>query len=275
MYQTVIVPLDGSALAERALPAATAVAAASGAAVQLLQVVTDRQPAEARAYLDDLVATLDLPAAPPIVVEADWPAECIADAARGHDRSLVVISSHGSSGARRALLGSVTTDLLALLAAPVLVIGPACADEVTFTGGRLLACTDGSALSEAIVPVAAAWCGAFGLEPWLTTVVAPNGTLDDLPGISDSAEANYVRALSATLADRGLDAAWEVLHDRHPAEAIVSLAGSLPASVVALATHGATGLHRGALGSVASRVVHAGPAPVLVLRPTPTPDARG
>jgi len=119
------------------------------------------------------------------------------------------------------------------------------------------------------MPVATDWCGAFGLDPWLTTVVEPNGTLDDLPGISDAAEANYVRTLSNQLAERGLDVGWEVLHDRHPAEAIVGLAGSLPASVVALATHGATGLHRAALGSVASRVVHAGPSPVLVLRPTP------
>jgi nucleotide-binding universal stress UspA family protein len=60
---------------------------------------------------------------------------------------------------------------------------------------------------------------------------------------------------------------WDVLHSDHIADAIVDYADGVPASLIAIATHGRTRLARLALGSVAAAVVHDASCPVLVLRP--------
>lgn len=60
---------------------------------------------------------------------------------------------------------------------------------------------------------------------------------------------------------------WDVLHGDQAADPIVDYAAHLPASLIAMATHGRSGIARFALGSVAASIVHAAPCPVLVVRP--------
>lgn len=269
MYRTVVVPLDGSELAERALGPASAVARAADAELQLMRVVGAGGAEEARRYLEGWAARLDVPCRPPYVIEADWVAECIANAAE-EPGSLICLTSHGTSGVRRVLLGSVAEDVLRLGSGPVLVVGPELATgSPTLEGGRLLVCTDGSAFSEAILPVAAEWAANFGLEPWVTSVVDPDAAAraagrEPVPDTVDSA---HVERLARGLGVNGTTGGWEVLYDRDPAAAIVDFAARLPAAIVALATHGKTGLARVAIGSVAADVVRHAPCPVLVLRP--------
>ena len=58
-----------------------------------------------------------------------------------------------------------------------------------------------------------------------------------------------------------------IYRDSFPVGVILELARTLPASLVALSTHGRTGLARVTLGSVAASLVHASPSPVLLIRP--------
>ncbi|MEJ5254974.1 MAG: universal stress protein [Acidimicrobiales bacterium] len=268
MYQTVVVPLDGSELAERALGPATAVARAAGAAVQLLRVASSREAKEAHDYLEGWAARLDVPCRPPYVIEADWAAECIANAAE-EPGSLVCMTSHGKGGIRRLLLGSVAEDVLRLSRRAVLVVGPELAsDRVTLEGGKLLVCTDGSELSESILPVAEQWVTSFGMEPWVTTVVdpdAPTRAAGPEP-VSDTVDSMHVERIARELG-AGATGGWEVLYDGAPADTIVEFAARLPATIVAMATHGTTGLARVAIGSVAADVLRHAPCPVLLLRP--------
>lgn len=268
MFTTVLVPLDGSTVAERALGPAVALASTTGSPIVLLRAAAHNELTDAQRYLEEVAGRLDggeVEVLAPRAVETDWPAECIAEAAAAPG-VLVCVSSHGASGIRRALLGSVAEDVLRMCATPVLIVGPEAGGDLALNDGRLVVCSDGSDTSEAILPVAQQWCTDLELAPWLTVVVDPEAAVEG-PG-AEAVEANYVRALATRFTIPGATTNWEVLHGHHPAEAIVGLAESLPATIVAMATHGKTGLARVALGSVAAGVVRHAPCPVLVLRPS-------
>jgi nucleotide-binding universal stress UspA family protein len=270
MYRRIVVPLDGSEVAEGALGPAVTLAQRIGAEIELLQVVTEGDAAEVHAYLESVAARLDgVRVRPPFVIEGDWPAEVIANAGE-EPGSLVCLTSHGGTGVRRALLGSVAEDVLRLLGQPALVIGPEVRSPTTFEG-RVLLPTDGSPAAKAGYPVAQRWCRELGLEPWFLAVVdpatVPVGIIAEDPP-SDTVEWAHVEGLAQRWSDEGLTAGWDVVAERKPAEVIVDRAGSMPAALVAMATHGRTGLARMALGSVAAHVVRHAPCPVLLTRPT-------
>lgn len=257
MVHTVIVPLDGSAVSERALRPAITIARRLGAELELLRVVAHANDVEAaRQWLADLASGIDVPVRPPYVIEGDWAAECIANAG-DEAGSLVCLSSHGAGGLRNAVLGSVAEDVLRLSARPVLVVGPEAGADLD-PSRPVVVCVDGSTTSEAILPAASAWSGATGMAPWVVTVLEPDVAVP----AEDVVESGYVRQVAERLG-----AEFEVLHGSHPAEAIVAFARSLPAGVIAMATHGKTGLARVVAGSVAMGVVRHAPCPVLLLRP--------
>jgi nucleotide-binding universal stress UspA family protein len=273
MYRMVVVPLDGSSTAEAAIPPARALARAVGAELELLRIVEPNEAAEvaeAHAYLEAIAASItSVGVRPPMVIEADRPAECIANAGEAED-TLVCLSSHGGSGVRRALLGSVAEDVLRLLGRPLLIVGP----EVRFGesfDGLALVCSDGSGAADAVLPVAERWCRELGLTPWFLSVIDPaavpvGSVVSDPP--SDTVEWAHVEQLARRWSEAGLEPGWDVVVERKPVEAIVDRAASQPTALVALATHGRTGLARLALGSVAAGVIRNAPCPVLVTRPS-------
>jgi nucleotide-binding universal stress UspA family protein len=269
MYGTIVVPLDGSAVAEAALGPATALARKVGAELELLQVVTEGRDAEAHAYLEGVAGTIDAVAVrPPFVIDGDWPAEVIANAGQ-EPGALVCLTSHGGSGVRRALLGSVAEDVLRMLGEPVLLVGPEVRSPTTFEG-RMLVPTDGSPAAKAMYPVAERWCRELQLEPWFLAVIdpatVPVGVIVQDPP-SDTVEWAHVDALARDWSEAGLAPGWDVVAERKPADVIVDRAGSMPAALIAMATHGRSGLARMALGSVAAHVVRNAPCPVLLTRP--------
>lgn len=128
---------------------------------------------------------------------------------------------------------------------------------------------DGSPTSEAILPLAIAWAGGLGIGLQLVHVVDPEAMnlADEGARPGDVYEGGYITRVSSELAARGIDASWEVLHDERPAHAIARFAADRPAAMVAMTTHGRSGIPLLTLGSVATHVVHDGSCPVLLLRP--------
>ena len=156
MYQKIMVPLDGSELAECVLPHATAVAAGvKPSNVVLVRVVepyylpyaegtefsfkiiemekeaedsVDRQHvAEAAAYLERIASGLQIKGEVEKVVLLGKPAAALVDYASQHDIDLVVISTHGRSGVKRWLRGSVAEHILQSICAPVFMVrAPGC-----------------------------------------------------------------------------------------------------------------------------------------------------
>ena len=104
------------------------------------------------------------------------------------------------------------------------------------------------------------------MEIWLTAVMSPD--TGDLwrEADGDVLESGYLARLAHDLRSHTSPVEWDVLHGPDPGARLVDAATRLPASVIAMTTHGRTGFQRTVLGSVAMDVVHDAPCPVLVAR---------
>jgi nucleotide-binding universal stress UspA family protein len=137
---TILVPLDGSVIAEAALTPAVDLARTTGAKLVLLRAaeahtgpLTDPIEAqvhvmrEAEEYLAAAQARVKAAGVAAVDLSAWYgpPAEAIVEAARHRHADLIVMSSHGRSGVARLVLGSVAESVLRATAVPILLIRPA------------------------------------------------------------------------------------------------------------------------------------------------------
>jgi nucleotide-binding universal stress UspA family protein len=139
----ILVPLDGSKLAEHVLGGASELALATGARLTLARVVApthspgpavievggrhvDPEVERAVAYLEDTAVSLrgDGFTVSTHVAAATSPARALAQLAEQLDADLVAMATHGLGGVRRTVLGSVAEQLLRSTTRPVLVIRP-------------------------------------------------------------------------------------------------------------------------------------------------------
>jgi nucleotide-binding universal stress UspA family protein len=276
MYKTVIVPVDGSRLAEAALGPATVLAKRCDAEVLLFSVVDDRKRQDARdSYLGGLADQITGVPVKSLVALGAEPAVAIADVAREEDRAIVCMSTPGRGGVARVLLGSVAEDVLRRMIGPVLLTGPHTRPDASPVAGQLMVCLDGSHHGEAILPLAAAWAQQFAMELYLVQVLDPDVERQlraaKVP-TGDVREDAYLARVARRLRDEGIPVDWEVLHGTRSADAIIDRARHPDVSLVALSTLGRTGLRGVAIGSVARHIVHDNPSPTLLLRPiAPTP----
>lgn len=265
MYKRILVPLDGSELGARALPVAERLC---GLWDSELVVATYLVSADDLAHQERIVArqTAPLLRRPRTIVRsiAHSVGDEIADELQVHPDTLVVMATraHARLG---SVLGSVAEDVLLSTRCPTLLVGPAASIDSAWPGGTMLVCTDQSRTSETILPIAADWQARVGLHPWVIQVGVdefPEGQEDFGDGMGG------VRRMARKLEqDSGMSADFDVLHSDDPAAAIVDYARIEGAALIALATHGATGPRRIALGSVSMAVVHDASCPVLVVRP--------
>jgi nucleotide-binding universal stress UspA family protein len=285
MFTHLLVPLDGSELAERALPVATDLARVTGATLHLVRVVEplvsptwaitpvyfpadvyERTMTEERqaatAYLE---AARERLSAGGIAIQAvqleGHVAATLLDVERDAGIDLVVLCSHGRSGLARFVLGSVAEQLVRHSAAPLLLVrafGP----PVDLT--QVVVPLDGSARSEAALAILAS------LEPTLARRVILLRVIREADRGPEAER--YLAAVAARLQPAPLECTTRV-ELGEPADRIVEAAGAT--GLVVMSTHGRTALARWALGSVADRVAHAGVAGVLLVRVAHDADGAG
>jgi nucleotide-binding universal stress UspA family protein len=302
---TILVPLDGSGLAEQVLPSVRMLAPILGAKVKLLQVVLevdqyylamdfelsgpfasqrgqrlsswDVLRLSAESYLERQVAQLRAAG-----VEASFdvqlgaPAEIIVEVAAREHASLIAMATHGYSGIKRWALGSVTDKVVHAANIPVFVVRgmehPPIGERSL---RRILVPLDGSALARQALPLAAELAASTHAELILLTVHAPR-LGDSLDGVSSYPHSDE---LLAALRDRLLGELGDLYDDLpeqarvtpvaaegFPAEAIIDEAARRRADLIVMATHGYSGIKRWALGSVADKVLHAAATPLLLVR---------
>jgi nucleotide-binding universal stress UspA family protein len=276
MFQQIMVPLDGSELAERALPCAERLGMASGATLHLVHVVELAPPLTwpfAPASLpgnvyDDLVAQetqqateyldkmRERVAASGVHVRTKqmvgYAAASLLDYERDTGIDLVVMCSHGRSGLARFALGSVAEHLVRHGTAPVLLVRPF-GDPVSLEHGVVP--LDGSERAETALQVVDQLARSVVHEVTLLRVI---GAAEEGP----EAE-RYLEEVAGRLTQEHL-ACWRRVAQGDPAGTIIDVAGT--DKPVVLATRGRSGLMRWALGSVADRVAHGGAAAVLLVR---------
>jgi nucleotide-binding universal stress UspA family protein len=266
--KTIIVPLDGSEFAERALAPAAALARRTGAELILMTSRMDGVVVDPRRYLTDAAAKAEMPGAKAVVVTDHLTAHGLKMVASDAADPIVCMSTHGHSGVIQALLGSTAEDTIRLLQVPVLLLGPNVELSLATRLDSVVVCTDGTETSRAVVPEVSEWIRDLRLRAWVVQVLGEARRAPEESGPGQATEGSTVRDLGTTLLrDDGTGVNWDVLHDAHTARAIVDYACRVRASLIAMSTHGRTGLARVALGSVAGDVVHGAPCPVLVVRP--------
>jgi nucleotide-binding universal stress UspA family protein len=137
---------------------------------------------------------------------------------------------------------------------------------------RVLVALDGSSSAEAVVRFLLEIAGPLDMTLMLLRVLEPISpavadgvvVIDDLGGRQRDAE-EYLAPVAAALRARGISVTWAVRHG-HPADEILAAADESNVDLIAMATHGRTGLGRLLFGSVAEAVLRRAPVPVFMIR---------
>jgi nucleotide-binding universal stress UspA family protein len=275
-----VVPLDGSSAAERALPSAAWFADRLGARLCLLSAVPDEREAPAReARLGAVRVGHERPPRA-VVVDRD-PARAIHRLLEQEPTAVVCMASSGR-GRSAALVASVPTAVVSRAQDPAILVGPSIGDFAEWLERPLLpqwviACVDDSPASAELLPIAVRWARWLD-EPLVVTTVAetvPPGIEEGVPvrrrfGPDGDADAFLERLVEPLRAD-GLDVTTHALYDPvGPALRMLTYLREHPAALVLVRSHARRGVSRLVFGDVAATIVHGSPAPVLVV---PRPDA--
>jgi nucleotide-binding universal stress UspA family protein len=224
--------------------------------------------------LTDELGALQYPPPAPDAV-----AKTLAIHAREH-ADLIIMSTHGRGGVKRAWLGSVADALLRIAPRPVLLVRPV---DVTFSLAvnadrgitHILIPLDGSEAAEQTIPVARVLGEPLVARITLLRVTSPLALqlssdpadgypLADPTSMGRRAAVHYLNRVAAPLRREGLTVDVRVVEQLSPAPAIVDFAKTHAVDLVVLTTTGGGSIRRVLLGSVADHVIRKGETPVLV-----------
>lgn len=291
MCRSILVPLDGSAFSEHALPLALSVARRSGAQLYLAHVLSgrgglsngvDRVTAASRTvYLERLAQQIENQSVrAPITSILTGPiADTLLDYARSIRCDLIVLTTHGRGALSRLWLGSVADVIVRRSPAPVMLVRPHQPTpdaKVERPLRRVLVPLDGSPLAEAIIEHVVRIGRIMDFEYTLLRVVDPAAL-----GLSLRDEEAADSAMLQPLKDRAhmyLDRQAEELRAQglrvesvvtvgDPASSILAYARAHGSDVIAMATHGRGGVSLVLLGSVADKVLRGASLPMLLYSP--------
>jgi nucleotide-binding universal stress UspA family protein len=304
-FQRLLVPLDGSRLAESALPAAAFLVGLFHSSVTLIHLIehnaapavhSDRhltEPDEAQTYLE-AVARRAFPAGVPVerhvhTAEVSDVARSLVEHAAELKVDLIVMCTHGRGGLRDLLFGSIAQQVVGLGRTPVLLIRPTQAGEAPpFACRLILVPLDGEPAHEAGLAIArdlALVCGgalhlvvvirgvgSLEAEQAATALLMPL-TTNAILEVSEKQAEDYLREHIARLQAAGLTITAELARG-DPMNYLRRAAERTAADLIVLGTHGKTGLVASLSGSVAPRLSGRAHAPLLLvpLADVPTAD---
>jgi|SRR5579872_5979018 len=323
MFHHILVPLDGSDRAERALPVATHIARTCGGTILLLSVVTpmpaytgtlaastqmtgpvlEQDYKETTCYLKTMAKSEKL-AGVPVITEVVYgsAAQAILEYAQKQEIDLVVMCSHGRTGFKRWVLGSVAHRLVHQSSIPVLVLNEREPGDIlprteTKHPFRVFVPLDGSPLAEkAILPaahlavaLAAPMRGAVHLAqvvqiyPSTTTGSFVDAFNEQTLETGRDYLAHLVERLQTTMNDLKLTFSWSIACENGEADVAITLlnmaehgepgkqenmeAGKGVGDLIAISTHGRDTLERWVLGSVTERLLNSTRLPMLIIPP--------
>ncbi len=315
MYRRVLVPLDGSELAEVVFPYAKELAGRLGTEVVLLHIANptlrDFEPMT-RAYV---AHTADLirraaeevqrsahPKDPkPIQVTGElangYPAEEILRYAEEKDFDLILVARHGRSGKVPWAIGSVADKIMRTAKEPVWLVPIPETGQLPFDqwpSRTIVAPLDGSELAESTLPHLEALAGLGSPEqvnvtllricepPSMPTYYTPE--LSEVPlswgqyaqqetNRCKQSSAEYLSRLEARFKAAGVNVRSEVVVGKASDE-VINCVKRNPYCIVAMATHGRSGLSRLVYGSVAASVLIGVTNPIFMVKPEPKANAK-
>lgn len=299
MFSKIVIPLDGSPVAEAALPYARALARGGSLPVELLSVIDldemarhiaaerglfldtldDFETHRRNDYLSGLAKSF---AGSPVDcrVERGEAASSIVERAAADKSALICMASHGRSGLQRWLLGSVAEKVLRASENSLLLVRAS--DSVPATGvaplDSIIVPLDGSNVAEQVLPAIADVVKSLDIELILFRAynIAYGSFYEgggayavDLQHLSASIETDvqlYLEERRDVLAKAGVAKLAYASKEGLAADAIIDFARNKPDGLIAMCSHGRSGVRRWVLGSVTETVVRHAANPVLILR---------
>jgi nucleotide-binding universal stress UspA family protein len=286
----IVVPLDGSELAERALVPALALAVAMSARLFIIRVAiplslnldpdfyqrsNELRQDEAQRYLGSINSLLSSSQAN---IETQLlvgrAARSIINFAQEREIDLVVMSSHGRSGVNRWIYGSVADKVLHNAPCAKVIIHPRAIIE-PFSINRILVPLDGSSIAEQALEPALALAEAVSAELiFLRVTTVPQLVIQPVPGwpgldaVMEAAEqeANaYLQGVQAAMGDSPVSTSTHITTG-FAAESIIDIAGNQQVDLIVMCSHGCSGIERWVFGSVAERVLRGANCVTLVIK---------
>ncbi len=303
MYDRILVPLDGSYISEQVLPYVRQLGLGLSIPLTLILVVIPPRPSVSRelnplrhqhetvehqtehavSYLDAVSEGLRSEGlSVSTVIPSGVPWEAIVEDAEQTPNTLIAMSGHGRSGVARAWLGSVADRVLHLTTGALLMVKSYETGETLHAEGfnRVIVPVDGSPWAEAVLPHVALISKGLDLAVDLVRVMPTHEHLRLAvpPGLFTSASvesgleraneeaSEYLEQLKDGLLNQGVSPVQVHLLHGDPASSIIDIASETHDRLVAMTTHGRSGVSRWALGSVADRVIRYSGDPVLLVR---------
>jgi nucleotide-binding universal stress UspA family protein len=303
MYKRMLVPLDGSELAEVVLPYARELAGRLDLELILLHVCeTPGYDSQfmCRSYLEhaaeiiqkqsrEVQSKTGAPSGGKAVevraeVASGHPADEILRHAEENSIDLVLMATHGRSGVRRWVLGSVADKVLRKSKTPIWLVRANIPEEIVhdeWLKRTMLVPLDGSKFAESVLPhveTLAKQRGAQLVSVVLLRVYNKPFVTADYPEpdweqhvkriinhFRQEAE-QYLAKVEKRLTDAGLNVRTEVLMGK-PAEEIIKYAHNNHPNLVVMATHGSSGLSLWEYGNIADKILHGVSSPIFLVRP--------
>ena len=295
MFERILLPLDGSEVAEIALPYAEELASRLSSEVVLYHVRGHEHPEQAhmhQVYLDRLAESVrgniskTLPKGIEVKVttrvEAGEAAESICNLVNKSKVDLIIMAAVSSSGLNVGkMLGSVTDHVCRTVPIPVMLIRPQTIkqiDEKRPLMNHILIPLDGSELSKMALPVGEEL--AAKLKVSVTLFQMANMIRPQVDAMGSGAYIDYSKfdedeknrvsaemiALEKELREKGLDVTNVVTSGLDAAADIIEVCKKIGVDLVIMSTHGRSGLGRWVLGNVAEKVLRHGETPLLLVR---------
>ena len=287
MYEKILVPLDGSDLAEAALPVVTEIARVLGSRVILLNAcgMSEDKCDIYQEYLNMLAlkVTEQTEKKSSAVLVHGSAADEIIKYIEDNKISLTVMATHGRSGISHWAIGSVAEKIIREANRPILLLRSQ--EQCAFDAGvlsKVIAPLDGSKMGEAALRYVEALAKKASTEVVLfhalerqyhfaiaaDTYVQVPYTDAEMKPVKAEAQA-YLDHVAQRLAEKGLNVRKEIREGK-AAESIIDFAGQSGINLIAMSTHGRSGLSRWVFGSVADKIIHSSCARVMVVRPAKT-----
>jgi nucleotide-binding universal stress UspA family protein len=293
-----LVPLDGSSIAEEALPVAAAIAHRTRARLHLATAIQQapallasaEEPAvdaeleqalrdQAGEYLKSTAEALGTTHGLEVsyAVLDGPPARALADHARAKRVRLMVMTTHGHTGLNRLWLGSVADRLLRWVKVPVLLLRPkdgSLQTEFRHTVVALDGLSEGERVLDPAIELGSLWPDSqFTLVQVVEPPVALITRMAMQPAkmrphwreLQENCARSYLERVATRLRQRGLRVATQMISARGVGDQILGLAHAISADLIVVGTHGARGVERMLLGSVADKVIRGASQAVLVV----------
>lgn len=292
MLKKILVPLDGSELGELALVYAKELAGAIDLEVQMACATEHQDKATRRMcglYLEKVAERLRTQVkrvnseseVRTVVIDGD-PATALVEYSEKEDIDLLIMMSHGRSGIMPWAMGGTANKVIQRSQTPVLLVRASTAlsqRRPVQVFKKIFVPLDGSQLGEAALPHVKAIAQALNCEVILLRVVEVIQRVHTIGGPDhfmyseaqiERMKNEAVKYLEKTSQQFGKGKVHTILRTGDPAQEIIKLSAEENVNVVAMSSHGKSGMTRWVMGSVSSKVLHAGKTPLLLVRPEKT-----